>query len=363
MMPSDRNDQTAAGFPGGQGPPKSLVVLKLSAIGDTVHAVPAVAALREAFPAATLAWCVEKRCAALVRCLPLVDVVLEMDTRSWRKARRLRGEGGLLPFLKRLRALRPDAAVDFQGLLKSAATARLSGAPVRVGWSRPFLREKAAALFYNRRVDGISGEAHVIDQCSALLRAFGLTDVPRRFPYVFPPEAEGRVDELLAPLSGAPFVVLNPGGGWPTKRWEPRRFGELAERARRGLGLRAVVTTGPGERGLADAILAVDPAALVLETGLVELAVLSRRAEAFVAGDTGPLHIACAAGARAVGLFGPTRAWRNGPFSPGSVSVSLDTPCSGCHRRSCPKGHCMDIPVADVYNALSGMVLTGERSR
>ena len=349
--------------PGPGGTPRSLVVLKLSAIGDTVHAVPAVAALREAFPAATLAWCVEKRCAALVRCLPLVDVVLEMDTRSWRRARRLRGEGGLFPFLKKLRALRPDAAVDFQGLLKSAATARLSGAPVRVGWSRPFLREKAAALLYNRKVDGLTGEAHVIDQCSALLRAFGISGVPRRFPYVFPPEAERRVDGLLAPLGQAPFVVLNPGGGWPTKRWAPGRFGELAARARRELGLPAVVTIGPGERDLADAVAAVDPSVLVLETGLVELAVLSRRAAAFVAGDTGPLHIACAAGARALGLFGPTRAWRNGPFSPGSLSVSLDTPCAGCHRRSCPKGQCMDIPVPDVYNALSGMVLTGERPR
>lgn len=333
-------------------PPRSILVVKLSAIGDTLHAVPAVAALREAFPSATLTWCVEKRCAALVSCLTCVDQVLELDTRSWRRGRRLRGEGGLVPFVRELRSLRADVALDFQGLLKSAVVTRLSGAPLRVGWARPLLREKAAAAGYNRRVGDVPPHTHVIEICSRLLSPLGIALVPRRFPFRFPEAASRRADEMLRKLGPRPFVILNPGGGWPTKRWAPERFGALALRVERDLGLTPVVTCGPGEEPLAEAIRRTAPQTGVLAPGLPEFALLCGRAAAVVAGDTGPMHLACAAGAPVVGIFGPTDPRRNGPFGEHSVVVSRGLACQGCHRRKCSDGRCMDIPVEDVYNGL-----------
>ncbi|MBP7864341.1 MAG: glycosyltransferase family 9 protein [Acidobacteria bacterium] len=332
--------------------PRSILIVKLSAIGDTLHAVPAVAALREAFPAATITWCVEKRCATLVRCLACVDRVLELDTRSWRRGRKLRGEGGLVPFLRDLRATRADVAFDFQGLLKSAAVTRLSGAPLRIGWARPLLREKAAVAGYNHRVGEVPPHTHVIEICSRLLSPLGIDTAPRRFPFRFPGEASRRAGEMLGALGPRPFVILNPGGGWPTKRWAPERFGALALRVDRELGLTPVVTLGPGEEPLAEAVRRTAPSTRVLAPGLPEFALLCGKAAAVVAGDTGPMHLASAAGAPVVGIFGPTDPRRNGPFGERAVVVSRGLPCQGCHHRKCSDGRCMDIPVEDVYNGL-----------
>ncbi len=342
--------------------PEKILVVKLSAIGDTVHAVPAVTALKDRFPSAEISWCVEKRCAPLVRCLECIDRVIVLNTRKWRRGRHWGGDEGLPSILGELRRTHFDLAIDFQGLLKSALVTRFSGASARIGWSRKYLREPLAAGFYTRCVDGIPDGSHVIEWCSALLGPLGINEVPRRFPYRFPPETRTRVDRILADNIRKPFVILNPGGGWPTKRWDPERFGQLSRRIAEELDLETVLTYGPGEDELAAIVCRAAPNTVSLRLDLLELAVLSGSCACFVGGDTGPMHIASAMGAPVVALFGPTLASRNGPFHPADISLSLDLPCAGSYRRECPDCRCMDFPVEDVFAAVVKRISSGEQS-
>ena len=214
-----------------------------------------------------------------------------------------------------------DAALDFQGLWKSAAWARVSGAPRIVGFTRAFRREPASALLVAERIDQPAEARHVIDKNLALLRPLGIEALGlREFPL---PDlsAEGkRVEERLRALplvtaARGSFVILNPGGGWESKLWPADRFGALA-RALAEEGVRTLVTFGPGEEGLADRIVQASGGAAQkgFPTTLREYVELARRARLVVAADTGPLHLACAVGTPVVALFGPTDPERNGPF-------------------------------------------------
>jgi len=157
-------------------------------------------------------------------------------------------------------------------------------------------------------------------------------------------------------------VILNPGGGWPTKRWEPEKYGRLAEKITDELGLITVITTGPGEDDLLDKIQNISSSSVSASMDLLELAVLCEKATCFVGGDTGPMHIASAMGTPVVALFGPSSPTRNGPFHQDDIVVSKELPCSGCYKRRCPHFICMDFPVVDVFNAVFARLEKEKRS-
>jgi len=314
-----------------------MLVVRLGALGDIVHTVPAVAAIASAAPGVSIDWLVERRHRAVLDLFALPATPVEIETGgSWLAMRSVVG---------RLRSARYDVALDFQGLLKSAVLARLSGARRVVGFITGALREPMAGMLYTERVDP-GAAAHVIGKNLALARAVGVA-----------------ADEILLPLASADGagpepsrVVLNPGAGWPNKQWAPERFGQLAAAIRQKHGLTSIVTWGPGEeplaRGVVDASGGAAEAAPA--TSLAALMALLRRAVLVVSGDTGPLHLAAAAGTPIVGIYGPTDPGRNGPWSAFDETVSRFDACQCHHKRRCQRAsRCLDdIAVSDVVHAV-----------
>jgi lipopolysaccharide heptosyltransferase I len=307
---------------------KALLV-RLSSIGDVVHTLPALAALqRHGWEAG---WVVEPPGRPLLEDNPALAQVIAAPSRkafAWGRA---------LASLRALRRARYDAALDFQGLWKSAAWARLSGARRVVGWEAASRREPSSVRLVGETV-ARRGSRHVIDKNLELLGALGIEAVGlREFPLPYVAEAVARVDRGLEGL-GEGFVLLNPGGGWASKLWPAERFAELAKGLRL-LGLASLVTWGPGEQELAERIVAGSAGAArrAFETTLVDFVELARRASLVVAADTGPLHLACAVGTPVVALFGPTDPERNGPFAADDVVVRETPPCAPCYSRACPR--------------------------
>lgn len=338
-----------------------LLIVKLGSIGDIVHTLPSLAAIRRALPRAEVSWVVERRAAEILRDNPLIDQVIEVDTKALRRWP-VSGETLLAPRqqLRRLRASAFDTALDFQGLLKSATIARASGARRRYGFARDALREPASRLLFTDTVR-VPVQIHVIRKNLALAAgALGINvpDDARDFEFPIATKSEHRreAEEAINLLGGSRFAILNPGGGWPTKLWSPARYGALADALWTRHSLRSLVTYGPGERALAEAVAGASRTrgAVVLSAptlkGFYDLA---RRASLYVGGDTGPTHLAVAAGAPIVGLFGPTEWWRNGsPLAEDICVERQDIGCrTDCHRRACSEWVCMEIDVERVAAA------------
>jgi heptosyltransferase-1 len=336
-----------------------ILFVKLGSIGDIVHTLPALAAVRRALPRADISWVVERRSADILKDNPFINNLIEVDTKV---LRRWPVSGETLPAtrrqLRRLRASPFDLAIDFQGLIKSALIARLSGARRRVGFARASLREPASRFLLTKTVD-VPARAHIIRKNLALAAgALGFAAQASAESFEFPIAVsrlhEREADEIIQ-KTGEKFAILNPGGGWPTKLWDAERYGALADALMLNFGLRSLITFGPGERELAERTAASSRAgaALTANPSLKGFFALARRATLYVGGDTGPTHLAVAAGAPVVGLFGPTEWWRNGSLRAEDICVEReDIGCrTDCHRRSCSNWICMDIEVARVVEA------------
>jgi len=326
---------------------KALLV-RLSSIGDVVHTLPAMAELVRAGHEA--GWLVEPASRVLLEGQRLLAQVVPVPAA---KPFRM---GAARETLRAVRARRYDVALDFQGLWKSAAWARLSGARRVVGFAGAWRREGASALLLGERVELPREAVHVIDKNLALLRPLGIDALGlREFPLPEAPASAEKVEQSLAALGLGPFAILNPGGGWTSKLWPAEGFGAVA-RGLRERGLAALVTWGPGEDALADRVVAASDGAAVrsFPTSLLDYVALARRARLALAADTGTLHLACAVGTPVVALFGPTDPLRNGPHSPRDEVVRRVPPCAPCHRRVCPRhdGIMATIPAAEVLQAV-----------
>ncbi|MFN2493329.1 MAG: lipopolysaccharide heptosyltransferase I [Pyrinomonadaceae bacterium] len=337
-----------------------ILIVKLGSIGDIVHTLPAVAAIRRAMPEAEISWVVEQRAAEILRDNPLLDRLIEVDTRALRRGL-MSGETLRAPRqqLRRLRASAFDLAFDFQGLLKSATIARLSGARRVFGFSFKSLREPASRILLSDSIS-IPKNRHVIRKNLALVKGALHIPVPEHardfeYPIATTPDHETEARESMPP-EGEPYAILNPGGGWPTKLWSTERFGRLADELWSHYGLHSLVTYGPGEAELAATVIhcARSGKARPVNLSLKGFFELAKSADVYVGGETGPTHLAVAAGAPVVGLLGPTEWWRNGSLREGDICVErVDIGCrSDCHRRACSKWICMDIEVESVFQAV-----------
>jgi len=331
------------------------LAVRLSSIGDVVHTLPAVAALER--HGWQTGWLVEPASRPLLEANPAVSrVALAPPARAFRF-------GEAREAVRQLRAGRYDVALDFQGLWKSAVWSRLSAAGRVLGFSRAWRREPASALLISETVEMPAGAAHVIDKNLALLEPLGIHAMgSRQFPLPPAREEAVSVENSLGAAGLGDFVVLNAGGGWSSKLWPAERFGALAL-ALRDRGLHPLVTWGPGEEDLAERVVAASEGAAVrcFRTTLLELIALLRRARLVVAGDTGPLHLACAVGTPVVGIYGPTDPARNGPFSPADRVVRRAPACAPCHRRQCAvhDGVMSSIAVEEVLAAVEERLGSG----
>jgi lipopolysaccharide heptosyltransferase I len=334
-----------------------VLIIRLGAIGDVVHTLPALAALRRAMPQAYLGWVVERGgSSALLRDNPYLDELIELDLRGWRKsltkpetARAIRGA------VAYLRGARFDLALDFQGLLKSAMVPWIARVPRRVGFKREALREPASALLLTEGVEA-DDDDHIIKKNLQLVAHLGC-DV--KGDYEFPVSLSSHdfrfADEQLERFDGK-FAILNPGGGWPTKLWGIDGYAAIADRLWEVCGMRSAVTYGPGEEELARSVVnqSRTGAAVMLDSTLKQFMALAQRASVFIGGDTGPMHLAAATGTPIVSIFGPTSSRRNGPFSEDDVVIErFDLDCrTDCYRRSCSHTSCMKIPVELVWQGV-----------
>lgn len=306
-----------------------ILVVRLSSMGDVIHALPASATLKHSFPGSTLAWAIHPRWAQLLEDNPFVDEVIRFDRRK---------AGSWADCWRALRVRRFDFAVDFQGLIQSALVAS-AARPERIyGFHQAHLREKVAALFYSNRVRAAA--SHVVDRNLELAAAAGATSVVMKFPL---PEgiAEGE-------LPAGRFVLTSPLAGWGAKQWPLEFYNMVARRLREELGVVLVLNGPPGSR----AAFASTPHALVHISGLPGLIHATRRAAAVLGCDSGPMHLAAALGKPGVAVFGPTDPARNGPYG-GSLMILRSPDAATSHkRRPAPDTSMESISPDQVFDAL-----------
>jgi heptosyltransferase I len=338
-----------------------ILLVRLSALGDIVHALPVLGALVQAMPDARIDWMVDARYAQIFDYVEGLHrrLVVRAEAGGTREpVMAFAGNRGLLRALRHMRQQHYDLAFDLQGLIKSAALAGLSGATRVIGFSAARLREPQAGWFYTDTAR-VPADAHIIAKNLSVLAVVGVQPHGVRFPLRVPTSSVADEATAAAAQAGAgPFALLNPGGGWPNKRWPAIRFGELAARLRANLGLASLVLWGKGEQALADSVVAYSARAAVRlpPTTLGDVMAVARRAAVMVSGDTGPMHLAAALGTPIVGLFGPTWPSRNGPWHPLDVTVSRAEICQCHHKRRClRRDHaCLDeVGVEEVFQAVA----------
>ena len=305
---------------------ESFLLVRLGSLGDVIHAIPAAAALRAKYPRARIDWLVDPRYSSVLQLVEGLSAAIPIDPReSVRK---------LLRTIGQLRRARYDAAVDLQGLLKSAVLARSAGAHRVIGFPRTHLREPMARVWYTETPDP-GRDPHVIRKNLMLLRALGVEDLQIAFPLKMPRTVTG--DLAASAFGSGGYAVINPGAAWPNKRWPPQRFGALAVQIRERIGVRSLVLWGPGEEDIASLVVGASRGAAELapQTTIVDVFAITRRAKLMVSGDTGPLHIAAAVGTPVVALFGPTFAERNGPWARADITISRAPRCFCHYERKC----------------------------
>jgi heptosyltransferase I len=297
--------------------PRFLVV-RLGSLGDIVHTFPAVSGLRESFPNAEIVWLTHPRWKALVESSELATDIWETETRSYASLREI---------IRRIRKKRFTAAIDYQGLWKSAALPFLGGVSPRIGFSSQTIREFGVPILYTDRVRATL--THVADQNGELSRHAGARSGVAPVSLAVPSIQEVFVLQLLRGFAIGRYAVLSPAGGWRSKCWPPDRYGALCQKIRSSLGLRCVLNHGPGEEELISAVNSASGEAdpIAYNGSLGQLMALLRNATCIVGGDTGPLHLAVTLGTPAVAIFGPTDPARNGPYrigNPSEKTVSMD---------------------------------------
>jgi heptosyltransferase-1 len=314
-----------------------ILIARLGALGDILHALPAVTSIRAALPDATLGWLVEARWTELLTARgpkedpeslspqkPVVNFIHTVDTKGWRqRAFKPSTLAEMYGARRRVVNLHYDLVLDFQGAVKSAVLARWSGARVAAGFADP--RESAARFLYSEKYRR-QGE-HVIEQnhalaAQALKKCLGGREL-KLIPPALPcdPAAEECAAEEIAQRGLASFALLNPGAGWGGKQWPPERYGAVAKALARH-NIKSLVNAAPGEEELARRVIeSSDGHASEVRCTIGELIALTRRARIFVGGDTGPLHLAAALDVPTVALFGPTDPARTGPFTPRAITL------------------------------------------
>lgn len=333
-----------------------ILIIRLSALGDILHALPVLAAIRRAKPQAHIGWIVQAGGAELVQGHPMLDRAHVIPRQAMKNMGATEKFGVLRKLRAEVRAEDYEIAIDLQGLAKSAVWGWLSSAKERVGFRGEDARE-LSGLLYNRAISPPADARHVILKNLSLLQALGISNPAVEFPVHFADVTKQRAQEIWGESdSGVMRVIVNPGAGWVTKQWPAARYGELAARLAKERAARVAIAWGPGEETLVrEAIAAADsgsasgppdfssrmiPAApgvyAMPATSFTELGATISLANLFVAGDTGPLHFAAALGVPSVGIFGASDPIRNGPWGEHTRVIQLTEPkCIPCWKTQC----------------------------
>jgi lipopolysaccharide heptosyltransferase I len=347
----------------------NILIVKTSAIGDVTHTLPALNALRKHYPAARITWLVEEAAADIVRGHPALDLVLVSRRKYWARELRsgfprfLQACREIREFLRALRATRYDLLLDFQGLLKSGVLVWLARADRKIGFGRGMEHAECSYLFLNERIPPVTMDTHALTREMALLRAIGIETPEISFDLPITASHRAACEAILADHNidrQRPLVAINPQATWPTKLWFGERFAEVADRLL-DRGCAVVFTGSPADRAEIARIIGMmrgRAANLAGETSLMTLAALYQAARVVVSTDTGPMHIAAAAGTPLVAIFGATAPWRTGPWGREHVVLRADLVCSPCLKKNCARNsECMRAISVEMVVAAVGEIL------
>ncbi len=325
----------------------NFLVVRLSSLGDIVHTLPAFAALRRSFPGAKIRWAVGPAGREILDLVPGIDETVVVGRKIWLRNIRELGRRG-------------QTALDFQGLVKSALLAFLSGSGSVIGFSKENCREPLAASFYKKRLPPFSEEnLHVISKNLKLLSLVGIREEPYEFPLVIPDDLQLSVAAKLGPLGyepGRKIFLLNVGAAWETKRWFAERWVKLLGGVKLEDAFPLILWGNAAEKSLARSVGEMTGTPVAPFLSIQEVFALLRMSALLVSGDTFVLQAACALSVPVVGLFGPTNPRRNGPFAGRDRAVYPGVACGPCYKRTCPTLECLQaITVTDVAAAVEAL--------
>ena len=340
-----------------------ILIVKLSAIGDVIHTLPALNAIRKHYPEAHITWLVEEAASEILIGHPAIDRVLISRRKTWIRGWRSPGFSAkfrdALCFLKTLQDTRYDLIIDFQALLKSGILIALAKGKRKIGFDKGMEHMELSHLFLNERIAPVSMEHHALLRQLMLVRGIGIEWDGIEYRLPVEPEDKRRAGILLAEhgvQAGEPLIIINPGAKWKTKLWSSLKFARLADAMiERRLG-KVIFTGSEEDKRLIDAIrssMKDNAADLSGKTTLKTLAAVFEKAKFLISTDTGPMHLAAALGLPVIALFGPTAPWRTGPFGSRHRTVRAGLPCSPCFKRECGTVACMsNISLENVLGAV-----------
>ena len=329
---------------------QNILVVKLSAIGDVIHALPVSYAIKESFPDAHLTWVVEPPAYDLLTMDSCVDEIITFHKKEFKSI------GGFLtnygPLKRQIQRRSYDAVLDLQGLFKSAAIARLAKAPVKLGMCN--MRELSDRI--SRPVIGPHAQGHIVERYLDVARALGCRVDQVVFPLAVP-EREAdltcRIFSQAGGNMGNPYVVFAIGANWPNKRWPIQYFAELSDWLYAQRLIPVIVGGGAVDEQRAAELCAaaeIPPINLVGRTNFKQLTCVLQHAQLTIGGDTGPVHLSAGVGTKTIMVMGPTDVNRNGPYGQLENAIEVERSCKYCWNRACPKGlDCLaDITVQQV---------------
>lgn len=332
----------------------NFLIIRLSSLGDIIHTLPAFSALRKNFPEAKISWVVEKKGKEILDFVPGIDKVITAHTAGWHiNHKEFWTE---ISILKKELKNKNQAALDFQGLVKSGFIAFLSKAQKRIGFHRKNLREPLASVFYTERLEEIPEDIHVMEKNLTLLTRLGIHEDKLEFPIVLPAELSEAVLSKLKEMGfdeGKRLVILNVGAAWETKRWFPEKWVSLIERIRNEELFLLLLWGNDEEKELAGQVSEKTHVPLSPLFSLKEAMALVKESSLLISSDTFALQVACAFSRPVVGIFGPTNPQRNGPFRSQDRVAFHRLSCSYCYKRRCSSLECLKIIAPEEVAALS----------
>jgi heptosyltransferase-1 len=368
-----------------------ILLIKMSAVGDVVHTIPLLNALRRRYPKARLDWLVTPALAELLAPHPAITTVIEFPRQQWSALWRPASLVAAARLIAKLRAAEYDLVLDLQGQLRSAVFAFAAGAPVRIGFDRPHAglwsalprkvpdeakrhawqgAREGSFLAYTHHIALPTLDIHPVERYLGAAQMLGIADGAADFSFPIPPEAVTRIDALLDyyNLAKARILVMAPGTNWDTKQWRSEAFAEVARHfLQKKFGV--VLIGSQSERALCEQVVQLAPGAIDLagETTLPELAALIRRATICVSNDSGPMHMAVALERPVVGIFGPTDPIWAGPYRRADAVLRAELPCAPCYLRQlsrCPHDHaCMKNVAASSVIERAEKILAAQPAR
>jgi lipopolysaccharide heptosyltransferase I len=351
----------------------NILIVKLSAIGDVIHTLPALNAIRKAYPKARITWLVEEAAHDLVKDHPALDRILISKRKRWLKELRsplfLSAMKEMYRFLKELRDTHYDMILDFQASLKSGILIALARGKRKIGFGKGLEHMEYSYLFLNERLPAVSMEHHALTRGLMLLNGLGIPTPEVEYRLSVSDHDRQQVDDLLQKyglVNPGRFVVVNPVAKWESKLWSNEKFARLADRIIDEYDAEIIFTGGIEDRSIIQNIMStMEGRAINLagHTTLKMLAALYEKAALFISTDTGPMHLAAAVGTPVVAIFGPTAPWRTGPFGSGHQVIQDRLECSPCFKRRCSNNKCMEqISVQKVVDGVNIIMRVSSKS-